>query len=101
MAILATNNSCTRTCAAELLAILHKYDHGDELPKDARTMLQSLRKLVTTEKSNGEYYYFSLEKEIIQCILQNSFSWYKIELVVNTNGVPNFSRAQMFNCGQS
>ena len=85
LAILATNNSCTRTCAAELLAILHKYGHGDELPKDARTLLQSLCKVVTTEKFNGEYYYFSLEKEIIQCILQNSFSRYKIELVVNTS----------------
>ena len=48
------------------------------------------RKVVTTGKCNGEYYYFGLEKGIVQCILQNSFSRDKIELVLNTNGVPIF-----------
>ena len=62
LAIWATSNSCTRTCVAELLAILHKYGHSDELPKDARTLLQTPRKVVATEKCNGEYYYFGLEK---------------------------------------
>ena len=90
LAIWATSNSCTRTCVAELLAILHKHGHGDELPKDARTLLQTPRKVVATEKCNGEYYYFGLEKGIVQCIIQNSFSGDKIELVVNTDGVPIF-----------
>ena len=45
LAIWATNNSCTRTCVAELLAISHKHGHGDELPKDARTLLQAPVKL--------------------------------------------------------
>ena len=43
LAIWATNNRCTRTCVAELLATLRKHGHGDELPKDARTLLQSPR----------------------------------------------------------
>ena len=67
-----------------------KHGHGYELPKDARTLLQTARKVVTTEKCNGEYYYFGLEKGIVQCILQNSFSGDKIELVVNTDDVPIF-----------
>ena len=67
-----------------------KDGHVHELPKDARTLLQTPRKVETTEKCNGEYYYFGLEKGIVQCILQNSFSGDKIELVVNTDGVPIF-----------
>ena len=90
LAIWARKNSCTRTCVAELLAIFHKHGHSDELPKDARTLLQILHKVVTTEKCNGAYYYFGLEKKIVQCILQNSFSGDKIELVVNTDGAPIF-----------
>ena len=62
LTIWATNNSCTRICVAELLAILHKRGHGDELLKDARTLLETPRKVVATEKCNGEYYYFGLEK---------------------------------------
>ena len=88
--IWATNNNCTRTRITQLLTILLKHGHGDELPKDARTLLQTPRKVVTTEKCNGEYYYFGLEKGIVQCTLQNSFSGDKIELTVNTNGVPIF-----------
>ena len=42
--------TCTRT-------ILLKHGHGHELPKDARTLLQTPQKVVTTEKCNGEYYY--------------------------------------------
>ena len=90
LAIWATNNNCTRTCVTQLLTILLKHGHGDELPKDARTLLRIPRKVLTTEKCNGEYYYFGLEKGIVQCILQNSFSGDKIELVVNTDGVPIF-----------
>ena len=33
LAIWATNNSCTRTCVAELLAILHNHGHGMNFPK--------------------------------------------------------------------
>ena len=65
LAIWATNNNCTRTCVTQLLTILLKHGHGDELPKDARTLLQTSRKVVTTEKCNGEYYYFGLEKGIV------------------------------------
>ena len=79
-----------KTCVAGLLAILHKHGRGDELPKDARTLLQTPSKVVATEKCNGEYYYVGLEKGIVQCIIQNSFSGDKIELVVNTDGVPIF-----------
>ena len=100
LTIWATTNSCTRTCVAELLAILHKHGHGDKLPKDPRTLLQTPRKVVTTENCNREYYYFGLEKGIVQFILQSSFSGGKIELVANTDGMPIF-KAQMFNCGQS
>ena len=98
MTIWATTNSCKRTCVAELLAISHKHGHGDKLPKDPRTLFQIPRKVVTTENCNGEYYYSGLEKGIVQCILQNSFSGYKIELVVNTDGMQIF-KAQMFNYG--
>ena len=66
---------------------MHKHGHGDKLPKDARTLLQIRRKVVTKEKCNGKYYYFGLEKGIVQCILQNSFSGGKIEYLVNTGGV--------------
>ena len=90
LAIWATNNNCTRTCVTQLLTILLKHGHGHELPKDARTLLQTPRKVVTTEKCNGEYYNSGLEKGIGQCILQNSFSGNKNELVANTNGVPIF-----------
>ena len=82
MAIWATKNNCTRTCVTQLLIILLKHGHGDELPKDARMLLQTPRKIVTTEKFNGEYYYFGLEKGIVQYILQNSFSGDKIGLVI-------------------
>ena len=88
LAVWATNNNCTRTCVTQLLTILLKHGHDHELPKDARTLLQTPRKVVTTEKCNGEYYYFGLEKGIVQSILQNSFSGDKLELVVNTDGVP-------------
>ena len=88
LAVWATNNNCTRTCVTQLLTILLKHGHGDELPNDARTLLRIPRKVLTTEKCNGEYYYYGLEKGIVQCILQNPFSGDKFELVVNTDGVP-------------
>ena len=40
LAVWATNNNCTRTCVTQLLTILLRHGHGDELPKDARTLLQ-------------------------------------------------------------
>ena len=59
-------------------------------PKMLEPCCKPPHKVVATEKCNGEYYYFGLEKGIVQCIFQNPFSGDKIEVVVNTDGVPIF-----------
>ena len=55
--------------------MLNKHGHGDELPKDARTLLQTTRKVVTTEKCKGKYYYFGLEKKNCTMHITKFFFW--------------------------
>ena len=80
-------NNCTRSCITELLVILHKHGHNDKLLQDARILLQTPREVAVTEKCNGEYFYFGLEKGIGQCVLQNNFSCETIEFIANTDSL--------------
>ena len=55
----ATNYNVSQSPVLELLSILQK--NGLDVPKDARTLLHSKRKIETSTVAGGEYFYFGLK----------------------------------------
>lgn len=86
----SAKNKCTRTALGELLRVLRR--HGHQLPKDARTLLQTPRKIDSVAKCGGQYAYFGIESCILKILANNpSFSLHdSIGLNVNIDGVPLF-----------
>lgn len=58
LAVWASENNITRQALTSLLGLLGEAGH--DLPKDARTLLQTLRFVTTTEKCGGKYSYFGI-----------------------------------------
>lgn len=91
LAIWATKNKITRASLNELLSLLRQ--HGNSLPKDARTLLKTPRQVFCNTKCGGQYTYFGLETSITR-VLQNNAHFVVennvIELIVNVDGVPLF-----------
>lgn len=85
----ASENSITRQAISQLVKILKK--RGLDLPKDARTLLQTPRHITTVEKCGGLYSYYGIAS-CLQMILSinkdftenNNF----IKLNVNVDGIP-------------
>lgn len=86
----ALKNNITHTAINELLVILNPL--RNELPKDARTLVHTPRKICTKIVEPGHYYHFGLEKCIVNLLQQCDFSKLDctefIELLINVDGLP-------------
>lgn len=84
----AAKNKCQHSSLNELLDLLRRQGH--ELPRDARTLLQTPRNVPVLTKCGGQYIYFGIEQGIIrnlskyQKIAENIDS---IELLINIDGL--------------
>lgn len=89
LAVWASQNNITRQAMTSLLGLLRKAGH--DLPKDARTLLQTPRCVPTTEKCGGKYSYFGIES-CLRKILSDNLDFIKennsIKLIVNVDGIP-------------
>lgn len=92
LAAWATKHSCTRSCVNDLLGILRR--QGYSLARDQRTLLQTPRSIVVTNKCGGQYTYFGLESRILSFVQKNSdLQCVKdgvIHLTINVDGLPLF-----------
>lgn len=94
MASWATRNSCKRSTVNELLDILRRQGH--RLPKDARTLLKTPKKVGTVEKCGGTYAYFGLASGIMKVLSQNpAFGENDVGLSINIDGIPLFKSSNM------
>lgn len=92
----ANKNKCTRSSLNELLGILRA--HGNSLPKDARSLLQTPRVVETVDKCGGQYIYFGIESGVKRIMSQNSFpldTLDSVELSVSVDGVPLFKSSNV------
>lgn len=85
----ASDNNITRQAVGQLLEILNKRGHN--LPKDARTLLQTPRHVTTVEKCGGRYCYFGMAS-CLQIIVNRNKDFIEkndfIKLSVNIDGIP-------------
>ena len=65
----ATKHKLTRAAFNDLLSLMRK--HGHDLPKDSRTLLNTLSRVDTVAKCGGRYIYFGIEKSIRQVLKSN------------------------------
>ncbi len=92
LAAWATKNSCKRSALNEMLEILRRQGH--RLPKDARTLLHTPKKVETVEKCGGHYAYFGIASGILKVLAQNP-GIENIDLCFNVDGVPHFKSSNM------
>ena len=89
LAACATRNSFRRCAVNELLDMLRRQGH--RLPKDARTLLQTPKKVASIEKCGGHYAYFGVASGVLKVLAQNpDFSENSIDICINIDGVPLF-----------
>ena len=85
----ATRNGCKRSALNEMLEILRCQGH--RLPKDARTLLHTPKRVATVTKCGGHYAYFGIGSGILKLLSQNpGICDENIDLCFNINGVPLF-----------
>ncbi len=87
----ATKNTIRREAVNELLEILRL--HGSNLPKDARTLLDTPREVSVVEKCGGQYSYCGIKAGIIQELAKYPDFGDKhdhIDLIINIDGLPLF-----------
>ena len=72
----------------QILAILRK--HGHNLPKDARTLKLTPRKVDSIRKCDGDYIYYGLESGIRRYLEQCPTFTGSVMLDINIDGVPLF-----------
>ncbi|KAL6423080.1 hypothetical protein ACFW04_010511 [Cataglyphis niger] len=86
--IWATKYNITQKSLTALLCILREEGHND-LPNDARTLLETLKNTIIQECGDGHYFYYGLEKA-----LREKLKSYKninnniIEININIDGLP-------------
>lgn len=94
----ATKNACRHGALNELLGILRQ--HGHDLPKDARTLLETPRNVPVSSKCGGQYLYFGIEPGVIRNLSKYSKitdQTSSIDLLINIDGLPLFkSSSQQF-----
>eukprot|EP00111_Clytia_hemisphaerica_P014372 TCONS_00042316-protein len=86
-------NKITRTASDELLSLLKKNGHDEQLPKDTRTLLHTPRTSPIVSKAGGEYCYLGIKKGIIRALSKNpgiNIPDNCIKLCVNVDGLPIF-----------
>nr|XP_047133576.1 uncharacterized protein LOC124811643 [Hydra vulgaris] len=84
----ATRNRWTRSSVNELLSILR--ENGSSLPKDARTLLKTPRKIAKEIKCGGDYAYYGIYKGIKSVLDDKSCAGNVIKLSINIDGIPLF-----------
>ena len=84
----ATRNRWTRSSVNELLSILRENDSS--LPKDARTLLKTPRKIPKEQKCGGDYAYYGLCKGIKSVLNDKNCVSNVIKLSINIDGIPLF-----------
>ena len=82
----SVKNSCTRACVNELLEILR--DSGLNLPKDSRTLLETVRNVPYIDQCGGKYIYFGIEKNIIRILNYCKVLVQNMKMKVNIDGLP-------------
>lgn len=89
LAVWASQENIRRESVNLLLRILR--EQGHELPKDARTLLQTPRFVLTTNKCGGQYAYFGIAS-CLRKILSDNTDFAKkndsIKMTVNVDGIP-------------
>ena len=90
----ATRNCLKRSALNDLFDLFRRQGH--RLPKDARTLLQTPKKVATVEKCGGHYAYFGLASGIVKILAQNrGFREDSIGIFLNIDGVPRFKSTNM------
>ncbi|KAK6191229.1 hypothetical protein SNE40_002965 [Patella caerulea] len=88
----AIKNKITRSSLTELLGILRGAGHTD-LPKDARTLLQTPKNIDIENKCGGKYTYLGIENGLRNVFSRNQ-NFVKniknIDLKINVDGLPLF-----------
>lgn len=95
----ATTNSITHVALGKLLGLLGEWMPNENFPKDARTLLQTPRKISTVSKCGGDYFYFGirgyLEETLASGIVEFTHSMNKFKnwpnlltLKIGIDGVP-------------
>ena len=96
LATWANKNKCTRSSLNELLDILRT--HGNVLPKDARTLLETPRTVESIEKCGGQYTYFGLEEGIKRISSYCGLVFNNNDIIllnINVDGVPLFKSSNL------
>ncbi len=86
-----TKNACQHGVLNEPLDILRKQGH--DLPKDARTLLETPRSVPVMSKCGGEYLYFGIKAGVIKNLskyLKTTDQIASIDLLINVDGLPLF-----------
>ncbi|KAL7388997.1 hypothetical protein ABVT39_024663 [Epinephelus coioides] len=89
----ATSTKQAHNSVNELLNILRK--HGRNLPKDARTLLQTPRHVESMENCSGQYIYLGLESSIVASAqVERPSITGTVLLDINIDGVPLHKSSQ-------
>lgn len=88
----AVKHNVSQTAVSALLQLNRKYmyNHSDDLPKDARTLLKTTRKTTTVPVAGGHYYHIGIAHAISN-VLQNSCNLtcgLELLLQLNIDGIP-------------
>lgn len=79
-------NKITHTALTQLLKYLKANPKLDDLPSDARTLLQTPRRAVVTCMGNGQFIYIGLKLSLEKCL--NKKEVQNLELSFNIDGLP-------------
>lgn len=84
----AMNNNITHSALSQLLVILNNHTYHN-LPLDARTLLKTSRLPLynLTEIGNGSFWYYGLEKCILNMV-EEQYDVDTLELLINIDGLP-------------
>ncbi|KAL0150376.1 hypothetical protein M9458_054193, partial [Cirrhinus mrigala] len=90
----AATNKCKRSALNELLDILRRQGH--RLPKDARTLLKTPKRVETVELCGGQYAYFGIASGILKVLAQSpGFLEDRIDMCFNIDGIPLFKSSSL------
>lgn len=90
----AVTNKCKRSGLNELLDILRRQGH--RLPKDARTLLKTPKRVEVVDLCGGQYAYFGIASGVLKVLSQNPvFHEDRIDLCFNIDGIPLFKSSSL------
>jgi len=84
-----TQHNISLAAMSDLLCILQKTN--PELPKDARTLLQTQRTIATRTLAGGDYYYFGVKYWLAIILNSSESNVSELHLHVNIDGIPLFN----------